>query len=65
MIAATDKLAALLESLRGVDFDTIPPAKRRQIADVCRWLADKAEPQKPDGPSAGVLADLRDGGRAD
>ena len=54
----TTKLAALIEALRGTDFNTMRPADRRQLAAICRFIAARAEP-KPEEPKAGVLYDLQ------
>jgi hypothetical protein len=66
---ASDKLAALIESLRQQPdaFAQMPPAERRRLADVCRYIADKAEPRgpSPSPETAGILSDLRRGIRAD
>jgi hypothetical protein len=63
-----DKLAALIESLRQQPdaFAQMPLAERRRLADVCRYIADKAEPRGAAAtPGAGILSDLRRGLRAD
>jgi hypothetical protein len=65
-----DKLAALIESLRQQPdaFAQMPPAERRRLADVCRYIADKAEPRGAAGEApevAGILSDLRQGARAE
>jgi hypothetical protein len=49
---------ALLEAVRRDGFDSMPPAKRRRLAEVLRYVADKADAPPP--PKSGVLADLRD-----
>jgi hypothetical protein len=56
------KLAAWIEALRREPdaFDKMPPAERRHLAALCRYIAEKADPPRPE-PRAGVLADLRDG----
>jgi hypothetical protein len=61
-IAITDKIVALLVSLSPADIEDLPPAERRRLADHCRHAADLAEP-KGAGPKAGILVDLRGGGR--
>jgi hypothetical protein len=65
-----DKLAALIESLRQQPdaFAQMPPAERRRLADVCRYIADKAEPRgaaREPPKAAGILSDLRQGARAE
>jgi hypothetical protein len=68
-----DKIAALLEALRGETFEGMAPAARRHLASLCRYIADKADPDKPAVPklcarnvsrSSGVLAILKEGDRA-
>jgi hypothetical protein len=61
------KIAGLIEALsREPDaFATMPPAERQRLAQVCRYIAAKADPSKIEGPKAGVLADLRRGVRAE
>jgi hypothetical protein len=55
------RIAALVESLRREGFETMPPAERRHLAQLCRYIADKADPDaKPQPTKAGVLLDLRD-----
>jgi hypothetical protein len=58
-MSIASKVTALLEALRGETFGGMSPVERRHIADLCRYIADKAEP-KPE-PKAGVIGDLRDG----
>jgi hypothetical protein len=41
------------------------PAERQQLAQVCRFIADKADPPKSDAPKSGILADLRRGQRSE
>lgn len=62
-----DKIAALLEALRGETFEGMAPASRRHLASLCRYIADRADPDKPAIPkscarpvfrSSGVLAEL-------
>jgi hypothetical protein len=59
-----DKAVALLTALGPADLERIPPAERRRLADICRRVADLAEP-RPAPPTAGVLASLRNGERMD
>jgi hypothetical protein len=61
------KITGLIEALsRDPDaFTTMPPAERQRLAQVCRYIADKADPPRNEAPSAGVLADLQRGVRAE
>jgi hypothetical protein len=61
------KIAGLIEALRREPdaFAAMPPAERQRLAQVCRFIADKADPPKFETPKAGVLADLRRGVRSD
>jgi hypothetical protein len=58
-----DKIAALVEALRREPdaFATMPPAERRRLADVCRYIADRADPPADTAGAAksGVLHALR------
>lgn len=66
-MTVASKIAGLIEAMR-LDTDafvTMPPAERQRLAQVCRFIADKADPPKGDAPKAGILADLKRGGRAD
>jgi hypothetical protein len=66
-MSVVSKIAALIEALRREPdaFATMRPADRLQLAQVCRFIADKADPPKSDGPKAGVLADLSRGQRSE
>ena len=66
-MTVASKIAGLIEALsREPDaFDSMSPAERRRLADVCRYVADKADPPKGDTPKAGILADLRRGQRSE
>jgi hypothetical protein len=57
-IAITDRIVALLVTLRDEDLAALPPAERRRLADQCRHVASRADRQEP---KAGVLAQLRQG----
>jgi hypothetical protein len=61
------KIAGLIEALRLEPdaFATMPPAERQRLAQVCRFIADKAEPPKADAPKSGVLLDLKQGRRSE
>jgi hypothetical protein len=62
------KIAGLIEALRLEPdaFATMPPAERRRLADVCWYIANKADPpSRSEPPKSGVLADLRAGFRMD
>jgi hypothetical protein len=66
-VSVAAKIAGLIEALsREPDaFATMAPAERQRLASVCRYIADKADPPRGEAPSAGVLADLQRGVRAD
>jgi hypothetical protein len=61
------KIAGLIEALRREPeaFATMPPAERQRLAQLCRFIAEKADPPAGDAPKAGILADLKRGARAD
>jgi len=61
MISNVEKTVALLTALTPADLVGMPPAARRRFADLCRRVAEIAEPRET--PKAGVLACLRDGAR--
>jgi hypothetical protein len=66
-VSVTSKLAGFIEALRREPdaFDAMPPAERRRLADVLRYIANLAEPAgKADTAKTGVLADLRGGRQA-
>jgi hypothetical protein len=66
-VSVAEKIAALVESLRREGFETMPPAQRRHLRDLCRFIAARADPDMPrkDEPKAGVLSDLQRGQRAE
>ena len=67
-MTVVSKIAALIEALRREPdaFATMRPADRRQLAQVCRFIADRADPPNSDVPKEeGVLADLRSGHRSE
>jgi hypothetical protein len=61
------KIAGLIEALRREPdaFAKIPPAERQRLAQVCRFIADRADPPEAGVPRAGILADLRGGARSE
>jgi hypothetical protein len=61
-MSVIEKTVALLGVLTPSDVRALPPAKRRQFADMCKYLAEVAE-QRPVQPKSGVLSDLRQGYR--
>ena len=66
-MTVVNKIAALIEVLRREPdaFATMPPAERQRLAQVCRFIAAKADPPNSGAPKAGVLADLRSGHRSE
>jgi hypothetical protein len=66
-MTVASKIAGLIEALRHETdaFAVLPPAERRHVAALCRFIADKADPPDPNAPKAGVLADLKNGARAE
>ena len=66
-VTVVSKIAALIEALRREPdaFATMRPAERQRLAQVCRFIAEKADPPNSDVPKAGVLADLRNGHRSE
>jgi hypothetical protein len=66
-MTVVSKIAALIEALRREPdaFATMRPADRQQLAQLCRFIAEKADPLNSDAPRAGVLADLRNGHRSE
>jgi hypothetical protein len=63
-MSVIEKTVALLGVLTPHDVQALPPAKRRHFADVCKYLADIAEP-RPAPPKTGILSDLRQGYRCE
>ena len=56
------KIVAMFEVMTRAELDAMPPARRRQFADVCRHWANIADKSlEPPPPKSGVLAELRDG----
>jgi hypothetical protein len=64
-MSVVEKAEAIMGSLTPTDLAALPPAQRRRFADLCRHLADLAEPHPDREPKAGVLADLKNGLRDD
>jgi hypothetical protein len=66
-MTVVSKIAGLIEALRREPeaFAAMPPAERQRLAQLCRFIAQKADPPKGDTPKAGILADLRRGVRSD
>ena len=59
-MSVVEKTIALLGGLNPADLQTLPPAQRRRFADMCRHLADMAEPRAYQAvPKTGVLFDLQ------
>ena len=63
-MSVIEKTVALLGVLTPNDVQALPPATRRHFADMCKNLADLAEP-RPVPPTAGILSDLRQGYRCE
>ena len=62
-ISLVDRAVAALAALDLAAIEEVPPAGRRRLADICRYVAGIAEP-KLATPKTGVLANLKDGDRA-
>jgi hypothetical protein len=66
-IALIDKAVAALAALDLDSIQSVPPAERRRLVDICRHVASVAEPRpaapKPTEPKAAVLYDLYNGVR--
>jgi len=52
-VSIVQKIAALVESLRREGFETMAPADRRHLRDLCRFIANKADPDLPESPKTG------------
>jgi hypothetical protein len=61
-MSVIEKTVALLDALTLRDVQALPPARRRQFADMCKHWADLAE-RRSEPPKAGVLSDLKRGYR--
>jgi hypothetical protein len=65
-ITVADRVLALLDTMTRQSLDTLPPARRRQLAASLQHWAKIAEKRDaPSQPKAGVLADLCNGGRVE
>lgn len=64
IMSVIEKTVALLDVLTLSDVQALPPAKRRQFADICKHWADLAE-RRFEPPKAGILSDLRQGYRCE
>jgi hypothetical protein len=63
-ISVAERLGALLDTIKAEQFDVLPPARLRQLADTMRhWaaIADQRADRKRPQRQSGVLADLRRG----
>jgi hypothetical protein len=51
-VTVASKLAGLIEALRheADAFAAMPPAERRHVAALCRFIADKADSPNPNAP---------------
>jgi hypothetical protein len=60
-----ERIVALVEALRRDQgaFERMQPARRRLLAETCRYIAALADPDKPNAPERGVLGDLKSGAR--
>jgi hypothetical protein len=58
-----DKIEGLMTAVTQSELDAMAPAARRRFADLCRHMADRAEPRRG-APKSGVLARLKEGERA-
>jgi len=59
------KIAALLSTLTLSDIESMAPTDRRSFAERCRFWAQLVERSRIDSECSGVLAELRQGYRAD
>ena len=66
-MTVASKLAGLIEALRheADAFAAMPPAERRHVAALSRFTRTKADPPNSNAPKAGILADLKNGARAE
>lgn len=53
------KIAALLVVVRRQDVNALCPAERKRLADLCRFVADIAEPPPVSELKSGVLFELK------
>lgn len=63
--AMAGKIAALLSTLTLSDIESMAPTDRRSFAERCRFWAQLVERSRVDSECSGVLAELRQGYRAD
>lgn len=61
----TTKAVALLTVITPADIAALPPAQRTRLAQICRAVADMAEPATRQVPRSGVLGALKRGVRAE
>jgi hypothetical protein len=64
MLRSAQKLEALVGAITREDFSKLPPAQRKHLAQLLRFIADLADPPKP-APEPGPLALLSNGERAE
>jgi len=69
-MTVANKAIALLGHLQPADVRGLPPAQRRHFAQMCRHLADQADPparpeREGESPRSGVLMALANGQRGD
>jgi hypothetical protein len=56
MSAITTKVQGLLLLIGRKDLEELPPVERRYLADLCRYVAEMADPRRPVSvPTSGVL----------
>jgi hypothetical protein len=61
-MSLASKVAALLAAVTHADVQALAPFERRQLADLCRHVADLCDPPaKVTSPKAGFIAELADG----
>jgi hypothetical protein len=60
-MSVAEKALALLEHLRPEDVRSLPPVRRRQLADACKRCLSLADPPEDSLPKAGILAEIRNG----
>jgi hypothetical protein len=59
MIHTLDQAIAVLISLTDEQIESLPPAERRRVADICFKTVVRCEPPQTNGaPKAGVLLHL-------
>jgi hypothetical protein len=67
VLKSFEKLDTVMSGITRKDILQLPPLYRHRLAVVLRYIADLADPPAPkcEEPSAGVLADLNAGERAE